>query len=179
MADATRGSMRCGARRTETRVERRHWLAGVGALALMAGGRARWSTDVEAAGSLEIQKSDSEWRAILPKAQYDVLRRHRTEPAGSSPLNDEKRKGTFACAGCELALFSSETKYDSKTGWPSFYRPLPDAVGTATDYLLLLPRTEVHCRRCGGHLGPVFEDGPPPPGFRSCLHRAALEFFPH
>ena len=99
-------------------IDRRHLLAGVGALALIAGLRALWSSDVEAAGSFEIQKSDSEWRAILPKAQYDVLRRHRTEPAGSSPLNDEKRKGTFACAGCDLPLFSSETKYDSKTGWP-------------------------------------------------------------
>src|SRR5258708_15399001 len=134
--------MRCGARRTETRVERRHWLAGVGALALIAGLRALWSTDVEAAGSFEIQKSDSEWRAILPKAQYDVLRRHRTEPAGSSPLNDEKRKGTFACAGCELALFSSETKYDSKTGWPSLYSPLPGPGATATRFLVPLPRTE-------------------------------------
>jgi peptide-methionine (R)-S-oxide reductase len=119
-------------------VDRRHLLAGVGALALIAGLRALWSSHAEAADSFEIQKSDGEWRAILPKAQYDVLRRHRTEPAGSSPLNDEKRKGTFACAGCDLALFSSETKYDSRTGWPSFYRPLPDAVGTATDYLLLL-----------------------------------------
>src|SRR5258706_13485751 len=169
--------MRCGARRTETMVGRRHLLAGVGALALIAGLRALWSTDVEAAGNFEIQKSDSEWRAILPKAQYDVLRRHRTEPAGSSPLNDEKRKGTFACAGCELALFSSETKYDSKTGWPSFYRPLPDAVGTATDYPLLLPHTEVHCRRGGGAFGHIFGDGPARPGLLECINRAALKNF--
>jgi peptide-methionine (R)-S-oxide reductase len=91
-----------------------------------------------------------------------VLRLHRTEIPGSSPLNGEKRKGTFACAGCDLALFSSDTKYESHTGWPSFYRPLANAIGTATDYVLLLPRTEVHCRRCGGHLGHVFADGPPP-----------------
>src|SRR5262249_5184798 len=123
-------------------------------------------------------KSDSEWRAILTKAQYDVLRRRRTESPGSSPLNDEKRKGTFACAGCDLPLFSSETKYDSKTGWPSFYRPLPNAIGTATDHLLLLPRTEVHGRRCGGHLGHVFEDGPPPTGLRYCINGVALKFLP-
>src|SRR5260221_8225573 len=159
-------------------VDRRHLLAGVGALALIAGLRALWSTDAEAAGNFEIQKSDSEWRAILPKAQYDVLRRHRTEPAGSSPLNDEKRKGTFACAGCELALFSSETKYDSKTGWPSFYRPLPDAGGTATHHLLPLPRPGGACRRCGGHLGHGFEEGTPPPGFRFCNKGAAFEFLP-
>src|SRR5262249_47081179 len=105
-------------------VDRRYLLAGVGALALIAGLRALWSSDVEAAGGFEIQKSDSEWRAILPKAQYDVLRRHRTEPSGSSPLNDEKRKGTFACAGCDLALFSSETNYRRKTGCDNFDRPL-------------------------------------------------------
>src|SRR5258708_19612747 len=111
IADGTGGWKSCGARRTETRVGGRHLLAGVGALALIAGLRALWSTDAEAAGNFQIQKSDSEWRAILPKAQYDVLRRHRTEPAGSSPLNDEKRKGPFASPGCQLPLFSSETKY--------------------------------------------------------------------
>jgi peptide-methionine (R)-S-oxide reductase len=138
----------------------------------------RWlrATDVEAASSFELQKSDSEWRAVLSKAQYDVLRLHRTEIPGSSPLNGEKRKGTFACAGCDLALFSSETKYDSHTGWPSFYRPLVNAIGTATDYVLLLPRTEVHCRRCGGHLGHVFADGPHPTGLRYCINGVALTF---
>jgi peptide-methionine (R)-S-oxide reductase len=134
------------------------------------------ATDVEAASSFELQKSDSEWRTVLSKAQYDVLRLHRTEIPGSSPLNGEKRKGTFACAGCDLALFSSDTKYDSHTGWPSFYRPLANAIGTATDYVLLLPRTEVHCRRCGGHLGHVFADGPPPTGLRYCINGVALRF---
>jgi peptide-methionine (R)-S-oxide reductase len=153
-------------------------LAGAGAAALLVGLRWLQGTDVEAAASFEIQKSDNEWRRILTKAQYEVLRLHRTEAPGSSPLNHESRKGTFACAGCDLPLFASETKYDSKTGWPSFYRPLPDAIGTAADYSLLLPRTEVHCRRCGGHLGHVFEDGPPPTGLRYCINGVALKFIP-
>ena len=157
-------------------LDRRLLLAGVAGLAGIAGLRWVTSGDVEAADAFEIQKSDSEWRAILSKPQYDVLRLRRTEAPGSSPLNEEKRKGTFVCAGCELALFSSETKFDSKTGWPSFYRPLPNAIGTSTDHVLLLPRTEVHCRRCGGHLGHVFEDGPPPTGLRYCMNGIALKF---
>ncbi len=152
----------------------------LGGAALLGFGAIRWlnSSNVEAAGAFEIQKTDSEWRGLLSKAQYDVLRLHRTEAPGSSPLNREKRKGTFSCAGCALPLFASETKYESGTGWPSFYRPLPSAVGTRTDYALLLPRTEVHCARCGGHLGHVFSDGPPPTGQRYCMNGVALTFAP-
>ena len=128
--------------------------------------------------TFEIEKSDSEWRRILTKAQYEVLRLHRTETPGSSALNHEKRRGVFACAACDLPLFSSDTKYDSGTGWPSFWKPLDNALGTATDYVFLMPRTEVHCRRCGGHLGHRFEDGPPPTGLRYCINGVALAFKP-
>jgi peptide-methionine (R)-S-oxide reductase len=153
-------------------------LMGAGAAALIAAARWMQDSDVQAAPSFEIQKPDAEWRRLLTKAQFDVLRLHRTEIPGTSPLNHEKRKGVFACAGCELPLFSSETKYDSHTGWPSFTAPLPGAIGTSTDHVLLLPRTEVHCRRCGGHLGHVFEDGPPPTGLRNCINGVAMNFVP-
>ena len=159
-------------------VDRRLLLAGAGALALIAGMRWLRATDVEAATSFEVQKSDSEWRALLSKAQYEVLRLHRTETPGSSPLNHEKRKGVFACAGCDLPLFSSDTKYDSRTGWPSFFKPLDNSIGTTVDKSLFMTRTEVHCRRCGGHLGHVFEDGPPPTGLRYCINGVALTFSP-
>ena len=122
--------------------------------------------------------SDAEWRKRLTAYQYDVLRKHGTERAGTSPLNREKRKGIFSCAGCDLPLFSSDTKFDSGTGWPSFYQPLPNAIGTSSDRLLILERTEVHCRRCGGHLGHVFKDGPPPTGLRYCMNGVALTFVP-
>jgi peptide-methionine (R)-S-oxide reductase len=125
-----------------------------------------------------VTKSEAEWRRILSPEQYYVLREHGTERAGTSPLNHEKRKGIFHCAGCDLALYSSETKYDSGTGWPSFWKPLPNAIGTSQDDTLFTTRTEVHCRRCGGHLGHVFEDGPAPTGLRYCMNGAAMTFKP-
>ena len=159
-------------------LNRRTLLIGGAAVGLFVGLRWLHGSDVQAAGPFEIDKSDSEWRRLLTKAQYEVLRLHRTEIPGSSPLNHETRAGTFACAACDLPLFSSETKYDSRTGWPSFYRPLPNAVGTSTDHILLMARTEVHCRRCGGHLGHVFQDGPPPTGLRYCMNGVAMKFIP-
>ena len=128
--------------------------------------------------TFEVTKSDKEWRAELSPDQYYVLRDHGTERAGSSPLDKEYGKGTFICAGCRLPLFSSETKFDSRTGWPSFWRPLDDAVGTSTDRGFFMVRTEVHCRRCGGHLGHVFDDGPQPTGLRYCNNGVALLFRP-
>lgn len=124
----------------------------------------------------EVTKTEAEWRAILTSAQYAVLREQETERAGSSPLNDEHRKGTFFCAGCDLPLYASDTKYDSGTGWPSFWKPLPDAIATRSDWGILGKRTEVHCRRCGGHLGHVFNDGPEPTGKRYCMNGLALVF---
>jgi peptide-methionine (R)-S-oxide reductase len=126
----------------------------------------------------EVEKTDAEWKALLSPAAYDVLRKHGTERAGTSPLVDEHREGTFLCTGCGLPLFSSKTKFDSHTGWPSFWAPLPDAVGTTEDRSFLMVRTEVHCRRCGGHLGHVFEDGPPPTGLRYCMNGVGLTFRP-
>jgi peptide-methionine (R)-S-oxide reductase len=126
----------------------------------------------------EIEKSPAEWRKILTPQQYAVLREHDTERAGSSPLDREKRRGTFHCAGCDLPLFTSSTKFDSGTGWPSFYQPLPSAIGTQSDRSFFMERTEVHCRRCGGHLGHVFDDGPPPTGLRYCMNGVALKFVP-
>ena len=126
--------------------------------------------------TFDITKSDAEWRQALTPEQYRVLREHGTERAGTSPLDKEYGKGTFVCAGCELALFSSDTKFDSRTGWPSFYAPLDNAVGTTSDRGFFMVRTEVHCRRCGGHLGHVFDDGPQPTGLRYCMNGAALKF---
>lgn len=128
--------------------------------------------------TFEITKSDAEWRRILTPQQYYVLRQHGTEYAGSSPLDGEKRAGVFHCAGCDLPLFSSDTKYDSGTGWPSFWQPLPNAIGTSIDRSFFSVRTEVHCRRCGGHLGHVFNDGPAPTGLRYCMNGVAMKFKP-
>ncbi|MGB7270353.1 MAG: peptide-methionine (R)-S-oxide reductase MsrB [Albidovulum sp.] len=136
------------------------------------------SGHVGATESFEITKTDAEWRALLTPAQYRVLREEDTERAGSSPLDKENRAGTFFCAGCDLPVYSSKTKFDSGTGWPSFYKPLPNAVGTKADWGLLGKRTEVHCRRCGGHLGHVFNDGPKPTGKRYCMNGVALVFRP-
>jgi peptide-methionine (R)-S-oxide reductase len=152
-------------------------LAGAGGLAIVAGAKF-FSGPRAMAETFEIQKSDAEWRKLLTAAQFNILRQHGTEPPGSSALNHEKRKGTFACAGCDLPLFSSGTKFESGTGWPSFYQPLPNAVGTSEDRSFMMKRTEVHCRRCGGHLGHVFDDGPPPTGLRYCMNGLALKFTP-
>lgn len=123
--------------------------------------------------------SDAEWRKRLSPESYEVLRAYGTEPAGTSPLNKEKRAGSFLCAGCDNLLFRSENKFDSGTGWPSFWKPAGDkSVGTSTDYKLIVPRTEVHCANCGGHLGHVFDDGPPPTGLRYCMNGVALSFRP-
>ena len=131
-----------------------------------------------ATGDFPLTRTEDEWRKLLTPAQYDVLRQQGTERAFTSPLLDEHRKGTFDCAGCELALFDSATKYDSGTGWPSFWQPLPDAVGTSADTAYFMTRTEVHCSRCGGHLGHVFDDGPQPTGQRYCMNGAAMTFRP-
>ena len=145
----------------------------VGALALVRGGRA-----ASPGKRFEVEKTEAEWRALLSPAAYQVLRHEGTERAGTSPFLAEHRAGTFLCAGCALPLFSSKTKFDSGTGWPSFFAPLPDAVGTTEDRTFLMARTEVHCRRCGGHLGHVFADGPKPTGLRYCMNGVALTFRP-
>ncbi|HEX6010670.1 MAG TPA: peptide-methionine (R)-S-oxide reductase MsrB [Geminicoccaceae bacterium] len=125
-----------------------------------------------------VAHTEDEWRRMLTPAQYDVLRDHGTEPPYSSPLDHEKRPGTFRCAGCGQDLFSSAAKFDSGTGWPSFTAPLEGAVGTSEDRSFFMVRTEVHCSRCGGHLGHVFEDGPPPTGLRYCMNGVAMTFAP-
>jgi peptide-methionine (R)-S-oxide reductase len=125
-----------------------------------------------------MEKTDEEWRGKLTPEQFHVLRKHGTEPPGSSPLNAEKRDGTFKCAACGQSLFSSETKFESGTGWPSFWKPIEQAVAETTDSSLFMTRTEVHCARCEGHLGHVFPDGPGPTGMRYCMNGLALEFEP-
>ncbi len=125
-----------------------------------------------------VTKTEAEWRAILSPEAFRVLRGHGTERAGTSPLNLEKRDGTYACAGCGTALFEAATKYESGTGWPSFFRPIPGAVATRTDRSFFMTRTEVHCAACGGHLGHVFPDGPAPTGERYCMNGVSLAFRP-
>ena len=154
---------------------------GTTALAALAGTTAilRMSrSDAAQSETFEITRTEAEWRSLLNEQQFAVLRQQDTEYPGSSPLLHEARKGNFNCAGCDLPLYSSLTKFDSGTGWPSFWEALPDAVGLNVDNSLFMARTEVHCRRCGGHLGHVFDDGPPPTGMRHCINGVALTFKP-
>lgn len=131
-----------------------------------------------ASGNFEVTRTEAEWRSMLTDLQYKVMRQEGTEPAGSSPLDKQYSEGTYHCRGCDLALYPSDTKFDSGTGWPSFYRPLDNAVETKRDFKLIYPRTEVHCRRCGSHLGHIFNDGPQPTGKRHCLNGVSLVFKP-
>lgn len=159
---------------------RRTFIAGCLALALTA----RWSSrGMAAPGSSDVRiekihKTSAEWKALLTPDQYRILREEGTERPHSSPLLKIKDKGLYACAGCRLPLFTSETKYDSRTGWPSFFDSIPGRVETKTDYKLLFPRTEYHCARCGGHQGHLFDDGPPPTRLRYCNNGLALVFIP-
>jgi len=161
-------------------MHRRRFIAaclGLAALPLLA--RKVVGEDAVKPGDIQkIVKTDAEWKALLTPEQYSVLREEGTEPAFSSPLNKEKRKGEFVCAACALPLFTSDMKYDSGTGWPSFFTTLPGAVETKTDFKLIYPRKEYHCARCGGHQGHVFNDGPKPTGQRWCNNGLALKFIP-
>ena len=158
-------------------IPRRNLIAWLGAASVLPFASACGAAPAKAK-SFPIQKTDAEWKRLLTPSQYAVLRKHATERPGSSPLDREKRKGTFVCAGCDKPLFASDTKYESGTGWPSFFRPIDGAIGTSEDNTLFMRRTEVHCARCGGHLGHVFDDGPAPTGLRYCMNGVAMTFKP-
>ena len=154
-------------------------LGAVGAVVAGLGARLFGSTsEAKDARVYPVSHSEAEWKQRLTPEQYRVLRQHGTERAGTSPLNAEKRKGVFVCAGCDQPLFESDTMYESGTGWPSFFKPIDGAISTSQDNTLLMTRTEVHCSRCGGHLGHVFNDGPAPTGLRYCMNGVAMKFQP-
>lgn len=162
-------------------MNRRHFIYTLGGLAVAPVILSRVSASDEEPSMTDPEKvvrSEEEWRRLLTDAQFDVLRKDGTERPWTSPLNDEKRPGTYVCAGCEQPLFTAEQKFDSGTGWPSFFDAIDGAIGTRRDFKLLLPRTEYHCSRCGGHQGHVFKDGPPPTGLRYCNNGVALKFIP-
>lgn len=158
-------------------MKRRTFLAtGLAGGAALGFGLAPRFMPAEAAESFEVTRTEAEWKAMLTDAEYRVMREEGTERAGTSPLTKKDDPGIYHCKGCELALYSSEHKYDSGTGWPSFWKALPDAIGTKPDRKLLTVRTECHCRRCGSHLGHIFDDGPDPTGKRHCLNGVSLVF---
>jgi len=163
---------------TDAAFDRRRFLAVAGGSVLATTLLACGSRTAQAAERFPVTRTDAQWRSQLGPAAFDVLRREGTERPYSSPLNGEHRGGTFACKGCTQPLFSSKTKFESGTGWPSFYAPLPRAVGYHQDSTLGMVRTEVHCSRCGGHLGHVFDDGPRPTGKRYCMNGVAMLFRP-
>ncbi len=158
--------------------DRRRFLSWIGAGCAASALAAATVPGAASAAKWRVSYSEAEWRKRLTKAEFHILREEGTERPFTSPLNKEKRKGIFVCAGCANDLFSSRTKYDSGTGWPSFWKPLAGAVGTSTDRKLGYPRTEVHCADCGGHLGHVFRDGPQPTGLRYCMNGLAMDFKP-
>jgi peptide-methionine (R)-S-oxide reductase len=158
-------------------IHRRTVIAAAGIAAAMPFVAACGVSEVQAK-AWKVSKTEAQWRKILTRDQYFILREAGTERAFSHPLNKERRKGTFTCAGCSNALYTSAHKYDSGTGWPSFWQPIANAIGTSIDRSLFSVRTEVHCRRCGGHLGHVFEDGPRPTGLRYCMNGVAMTFKP-
>jgi peptide-methionine (R)-S-oxide reductase len=154
-------------------MNRRDLLTGAAALGLVAGTARASATD-----AFEVTRTEAEWRAMLSPLEYDVMREEGTERAGTSPLDKLTDPGTYLCRGCDLPLYSSKAKYDSGTGWPSFWESLPDAIGTREDRRFFMTRTECHCRRCGSHLGHIFDDGPPPTGKRHCINGVSLVFVP-